>query len=490
VSTSDASHALMVARFLSPTQGPVPAAPPGAPGARPALPGAHLAAGLAPLASPSPGSRLVGRQPHHKVGQNGLGGQDPPFSEIEGTNFSTDVADFTDSDGNTDPTKYTVGINWGDGNSSNGWVQTASGGGFSAFGGHSYADFGSFTVTVTINDADGDSTSVTDPATVIDGALSWTTGGSGWLQQAGQQPTVTAPAAQTSAEGAAVSLQVQASSPNHYALTYDALNLPVGLSINPSTGLISGTVDYAAAEDFGGSYSPTVTVSDGHGGSASTTFSWTVSDTRRPPVLTTPGNQTGAAGQTVSLQVSATDADGNPLIYFATGLPSGLSIDTDTGLISGSIDPSAASPTPYSVTLSVDDGSGNPVTGTFSWSVTAANLAPQLTSPGNQTNAAGDAVSQPLTASDTDGDTLTYTASGLPAGLSIDPGSGTISGTIANSAASATPYSVTVMASDGVASSSQAFTWTVNYVGLTNPGDQSNLYGDCATSDNVGRLKG
>src|SRR6185312_12221720 len=46
------------------------------------------------------------------------------------------------------------------------------------------------------------------------------------------------------------------------------------------------------------------------------------------------------------------------------------------------------------------------------------------------------------------------------------------------SAASITPYNVTVSASDGMATSSQSFTWTVNYVSLQNPGDQSNLDGD------------
>ncbi len=113
-----------------------------------------------------------------------------------------------------------------------------------------------------------------------------------------------------------------------------------------------------------------------------------------------------------------------------------------------------------------------------------------LTSPGNQTNAAGDDVSlsagraaMPMATR------LTYTASGLPPGLTLDPLAGTISGTLPNSAASSTPYNVTVTASDGMASSSQSFTWTVNAVGLTNPGDQSNLDGDAVSlpTDGHGR---
>ncbi|WP_294949486.1 putative Ig domain-containing protein, partial [Sulfurivirga sp.] len=49
---------------------------------------------------------------------------------------------------------------------------------------------------------------------------------------------------------------------------------------------------------------------------------------------------------------------------------------------------------------------------------------------------------------DPDGDTLTYSASGLPAGLSIDPATGVISGTIDRSASQSGPYTVTVTATD------------------------------------------
>jgi len=53
-----------------------------------------------------------------------------------------------------------------------------------------------------------------------------------------------------------------------------------------------------------------------------------------------------------------------------------------------------------------------------------------VTSPGSQTSAAGTAVSVPVHASDSaSGQTLTYRASGLPAGLSISSSSGVISGT-------------------------------------------------------------
>src|SRR5207245_2809315 len=103
--------------------------------------------------------------------------------------------------------------------------------------------------------------------------------------------------------------------------------------------------------------------------------------------------------------------------------------------------------------------------------VNAVNLAPVVTSPGNQVNAAGDVVFLSVAASDADGDPLTYSASGLPAGLTIDPASGDISGTLPNSAASATAYSVTITASDGSFYDSQTFSWSVGFVAVTSPGE-------------------
>jgi O-glycosyl hydrolase len=85
----------------------------------------------------------------------------------------------------------------------------------------------------------------------------------------GNTVTVTNPGAQSSTVGKAVSLQIQASDPGQ-TLTYSATGLPAGLSINSSTGLISGTPTTA------GTSSVTVTATDGTGASGSATFTWTV----------------------------------------------------------------------------------------------------------------------------------------------------------------------------------------------------------------------
>jgi hypothetical protein len=309
--------------------------------------------------------------------------------------------------------------------------------------------------------------------------LQWVTGSPTftWSQTLAPPPVLSNPGNESTPEGSAVTLPVIASDPNNSPLSYDAVNLPPGLSINSTTGMISGSVSYQAAEDFNGVYPVTLVVADSLGGSASQAFTWTITDTVRPPTLTKPGDQTNLRGDNVSLQVQANQPDGDPLMYTATGLPPGLTIDSLSGLITGTVDPGAALNAPYTVTVTASDGSLT-ASQSFAWTVSPANQVPSLTSPGDQTNAAGDWVLLDLAGGDSDGDPVTWTATGLPAGLSIDPTSGTISGTLANSAASTTPYTVTATASDGMASASQTFHWTVNAVGLAAPGDQANVAGD------------
>lgn len=84
------------------------------------------------------------------------------------------------------------------------------------------------------------------------------------------------------------------------------------------------------------------------------------------------------------------------------------------------------------------------------------------TSPGNQSNNDSDAISLPVAASDSAGDTLSYSATGLPPGLSINS-NGVIVGTIASDADSSVPYLVTVIATDTAAdvSATTTFNWTV-----------------------------
>jgi beta-glucosidase len=109
--------------------------------------------------------------------------------------------------------------------------------------------------------------------------------------------------------------------------------------------------------------------------------------------------------------------------------------------------------------IKVGDSDANlPLSGTLSVSSAQLGQPVTITSPGPQEGLAGTAVSVPVAAQDsTGGQTLSFTAAGLPAGTSIS-GSGTISGTPTAAGTS----TVTVTAQDGNgALASTSFTWTV-----------------------------
>ena len=205
-----------------------------------------------------------------------------------------------------------------------------------------------------------------------------------------------------------------------------------------------------------GSHVLTAVARDAAGNSATSTAITVSVSNNRTPTLTQPANQTSPEGSAASVALVASDPDGNPLTFSATGLPPGLAISTASGLISGT--PTFTSAGTYSITTTVSDGSLSQ-SRTFSWTVTNTNRAPVLVQPANQTSAAGSTVSLQLSASDADGSALTYQATGLPAALTINPSTGLITGTLA--ANSGGVHIVTVAASDGALAGSRTFTWSV-----------------------------
>jgi hypothetical protein len=94
--------------------------------------------------------------------------------------------------------------------------------------------------------------------------------------------------------------------------------------------------------------------------------------------VTNPGNQTGLVGTAASLQVNATDSSsGQTLTYAATGLPAGLSINTSTGLISGT--PTTAGTSTVIVTAT--DATGASGSTSFTWAISSSG---GCTSPGQK----------------------------------------------------------------------------------------------------------
>jgi Bacterial Ig-like domain (group 1) len=94
------------------------------------------------------------------------------LSGTEGAEASGTVATFTDPDKSATASEYSASIEWGDGATSAGTV-SGGGGSFAVSGKHTYAEEGSYTITVAITDVDNSSNSAktSSTATVADAAL-------------------------------------------------------------------------------------------------------------------------------------------------------------------------------------------------------------------------------------------------------------------------------------------------------------------------------
>lgn len=169
-------------------------------------------------------------------------------------------------------------------------------------------------------------------------------------------------------------------------------------------------------------------------------------------VVVNPSDQHGAVGTPVHLHITLSGAFGAQA-FRASGLPAGLAIDAVTGDISGT--PAAAGTT--SVTVTATDAGGGSGKVVFAWSIDPATVS--LTTPGDQHTPVGTAVSLTLGAHASDQGPLTYQASPLPAGLSIDTSTGSISG----SPTATGTWTVAVAATSASGATATAtFHWTVS----------------------------
>ncbi len=177
-------------------------------------------------------------------------------------------------------------------------------------------------------------------------------------------PTVVAPGDQTGYAAVAVSdLQLTATG-GQLQLRWSFSGLPPGLS-GSATGLVSGTPTETGADRV---HTVSTTVTDRLGRTDTATFRWTVIAS---PVVTHPGDQTTRSGTFTSLTMAVTRGAG-PMTWRAAGLPAGLSIDSATGVISGT--PTATTRTAGPVTVTATDRVARASSVTFTWTVLSLNI--------------------------------------------------------------------------------------------------------------------
>ena len=237
-------------------------------------------------------------------------------------------------------------------------------------------------------------------------------------------------------------------------------SLPVGLSLNSSTGAITGTPTGA-----GSTVTFSVTDNTNHVTVTSGSFTFIVSPAITTLSLTTP---TSGLSSTVQLPYSLTVSAGGGVgtrTFAASNLPTGLTINTSTGQISGT--PTVTNSETQS-TVTVTDSAATPVTksATFVITVSAASYVDSLALITPTTGLTvyknlNYALRLPVVSGF---GTLTYSATGLPSGLTIDS-TGAITGKATSSGSSSVKVTVQDSNPAGSQTATASFSLTVSSSG-------------------------
>ncbi|RYF78847.1 MAG: tandem-95 repeat protein, partial [Comamonadaceae bacterium] len=271
-----------------------------------------------------------------------------------------------------------------------------------------YTGADSFDVTLT--DGRGGSVTVRVPVTVEPAPT-----------QENQSPTASAPALSVD-EDAPVRGRVDAQDPDGDAVRYEVSQPPAHgtVTLDPETG----EYVYTPAPNYNGDDSFDVTVSDGKGGTVTVTVPVTVVPVNDSPVGTALPVST-EEDKAVSGQVNGTDVDGDTLGYVLGKPPAhgSVSIDPLTGQYTYT--PASNYHGADSFEVIVSDGKGGSVTVSVPVTITPVNDAPVASAPALDTDVNVPVAGQ-VTASDPDGDVLSYAVAMPPAHgtVALDPETG------------------------------------------------------------------
>ncbi len=259
-------------------------------------------------------------------------------------------------------------------------------------------------------------------------------------------PTITSGPPSNGAQGAAYSHTVTASGTGPISYSVTSGTLPNGLTLDSTTGTISGT------PTTGGSFTFAVAATNVAGLDSKT---YTV-DIVTAPIITSPPPANGTTGVAYSHTVTATGTGPITFSISSGSLPNGLTLNPTTGVISGT--PTTAGPFSFQVSATNTAGSD---TKNYSLAIVAA---PVITTTSIPDATAGIAYSQTITATGSGPITFALASgSALPAGLTLDPTTGAISGTPTTSGS----FTFTVTATNATGTDSRAYTVTVTAAAIT-----------------------
>jgi len=241
-----------------------------------------------------------------------------------------------------------------------------------------------------------------------------------------------------------------------YSWSITAGSLPAGLSLNATTGEISGAPTASGTSNF------TVQVTDSAPSPASATQSLSITITS-PLIITTSLLPNGSVNVAYSTTLQASGGTGPYSWSISAGsLPGGLSLDANTGVISGTPTTSEKS----SFTVQVVDASTLSTTQPLSITIDPALAITTTSLADGAVNVAYSATVQAAYA------TLpmkwSISSGALPSGLLLDPSTGVISGTPTTAGASSFAVMVTDSTSPTPQTATQSLSITINSAGANN----------------------
>lgn len=271
------------------------------------------------------------------------------------------------------------------------------------------------------------------------------------------------------AAGSPYAFTPDASDPDGDELTFSVSGAPSWASFDAVTGQLAGT---PAAADAGTHDGITITVSDGTASTPLAPFSITVTaPTPAPnaaPTISGTAPRTIVSSETYTFTPTAADADGDTLTFAIANRPSWASFDPATGRLSGT--PARSDAGRYrNIVISVSDGRATAALGAFSITVEAHNTAPTISGTPGTNATEGSRYTFTPTASDADGDSLTFSISNRPAWATFSPSTGRLTGTPGPDDAG-THGAIEIRVSDGTATARlPAFSISVSSLPVNTP---------------------